>query len=201
LQNYTEVKKYLVEYERVAPETVKLNYYKGMMYFKLKDYKLAAKNLEEYLSNKGESNVYDASEVAQMLRAYADSLYELNMLEKFQKVAQAILTDTNHYASRNMFMLELRERISYLMVEMLNADGKKVDELKDSIEQFKKNFKESVYLSRINYLHAMSLIKTNKESEAKKLLEELIKDEKVSDYIKELAKSELSLIKIKSRTL
>ena len=201
LQNYTEVKKYLVEYERVAPETTKLNYYKGMMYFKLKDYKLAAKNLEEYLSNKGESNVYDASEVAQMLRAYADSLYELNLLEKFQKVAKAILTDTNNYASGNMFMVELRERITYLMVEMLNADGKKIKELGESIEQFKKNFKESIYLSRINYLHAMSLIKTNKESEALQLLEALIKDEKASDYIKELAKSELSLIKIKNRTL
>jgi len=53
----------------------------------------------------------------------------------------------------------------------------------------------------VSYLQGLALIQNQKIKEGKELLNNLVNDKNVSDYIKELAKSELSLINIKEKTL
>ena len=64
-----------------------------------------------------------------------------------------------------------------------------------------KEFKKSTYKGRLSYLLAISLLQNKKTEEGKKVLSEILNDKSVTDYVKEMARSELSLLKIKERTL
>ena len=53
----------------------------------------------------------------------------------------------------------------------------------------------------MNYLLGRAYVNNEKLDEGKKVLNSLLKDDKVEDHIKEMAKSELALIKIKEKTI
>ena len=137
-----------------------------------------------------------------MMTAYTDSLYELGDLEKFQKVATAVLNDTQNYAPTNPFMNHMRERLSYFQIEIYA--GKKNKEaslmLEKIIPSFTKDYPKSVYSSRVNYLYGQALIVNMKLAEGKSLLEKMLGDENVDGPIKELIRSELTLLNSKERT-
>ena len=69
------------------------------------------------------------------------------------------------------------------------------------IKDFKSEFKKSIYMGRINYLLGLSLLNNKKDAEGKKVFEELIGQDGIDEHIKDLARSELSMLKIKERTL
>jgi TolA-binding protein len=74
-------------------------------------------------------------------------------------------------------------------------------EVEKKIVDFKKAYPKSIYLGRVNFLLGQTFIQNKKVKEGKEMLSELVNDKNVSDYIKELAKSELSLINLKEKTL
>ena len=100
-------------------------------------------------------------------------------------------------------MFEVRERIAYLNIEILA--GKRSTQsfmlLEGKIKRFLKEFKKTTYKGRLSYLLAISLLKNKKIDEGKNILTQILDDKSVSDYVKEMARSELSLLKIKERTL
>jgi len=93
--------------------------------------------------------------------------------------------------------------LSYLDIELAaganNAESSLLLEQKASA--FKLKYKTSLYLGRVNYLLGLSLVSGKKIEEGKKVFNEIIDDKNVPDYIKELAKSELSQIIIREKTI
>ncbi len=181
----------------------KIYYYQAIIEFNRNNYKEAVNNFESYLANQDKRSIFDPMELAQMMNMYTDSLYEVGMLSKFQKVAEAILADTTNYAPSSAFMKNMRERLEYLSIEI--EAGKKTAKSSLSLEpmiiKFKKNYPESGHTGRVNYLLGMAFAQNKKLPEAKQLFEGILNDQATPDTVKEMVRSELSLMAIKERTI
>ena len=203
LKNLSLAKRALVTLMNKKPNYNRNRYYAGLIRFQEGNYMEAATSFESFLANQKVKTIFDPEELSFMLRAYTDSLYELNLLDKFRDVTGAILKDTKNYAPSNPFMANLRERLEYLSIEIVSGKGRAVDYLtvEPEIMKFKKAYPKSKYTGRVNYLYGISLIRNKKSQQGKEVLEALLNDANVSETIKELARSELSLLSIKERTI
>ncbi len=203
LKNWELVKKGLGKLRNIDNRNNKINLYSGIMNFKRNKYKEAVNSFEKYLSNSKEQSIFDPMELANMVIMYTDSLYELGMLAKFQDVADAILSDTDNYAPKNPFMKSMRERLEYLAIEIEAGKGtaSAYFKVEPRIIAFKKAYSTSDYIGRMNYLLGMAFAKNKKVDEAKKLFNELLTNEATPVSVKELVRSELSLMAIKERTI
>jgi TolA-binding protein len=203
LKNWDLVSKNLDNFEKKIPNYNKINYYRGIVSFQQKNYKEATKELENFLSKETSKAIYDPQELADMIRAYTDSIYEMGQTDKFLKVSEAILSDTNTVGTKNAYILNVRERIAYLGIEITKSQSDKgnILALEKKVIEFKAQNPKSVYLGRVNLILGQAYIQSKKTKEGKELLGSLVNDTTVSDYIKELAKSELSLLNLKEQTL
>ncbi|MBC99108.1 MAG: hypothetical protein CME63_15310 [Halobacteriovoraceae bacterium] len=181
----------------------KAYYYQAVIDFNKNNFKKAVKNFELYLANQNKRSIFDPKELALMMNMYTDSLYEIGMLSKFQKVAEAILADTTNYAPSSAFMKNMRERLEYLSIEI--EAGKKTAKSSLSLEpmilKFKKNYPESAHIGRVNYLLGMAFAENKKPQEAKRLFESILSNQTTPETVKEMVRSELSLMAIKERTI
>lgn len=202
LQNWDLVQKNIASFEKRMPKYNKINYYKGLVAFNQKNYPEAVTQFENFFSKQDQRIIYDPSDVADMIRAYTDSIYELGQTDKFLKVSEAILNDTNSFGTDNAYIQNVRERIAYLGIEI--TAGKKKENymlFEKKITDFKKANPKSIYTGRVNYLLGQAMITNQKIKEGREVFTNLMNDKDTSDYIKELAKSELSLLNLKERTL
>jgi CRISPR/Cas system-associated endoribonuclease Cas2 len=203
LKNWSLAKRQVNNLEKINSNYRKNNYYKGMIAYNTKKIKPAIKSFEKFLASEGEVASFDDREVADMIFAYADSLYQNNEYEKYKSIADAVLSDTKKYSPTNMYVRGVRERIAYNLIEILAGDNNDSSSLlvEAKVKKFKKEYTDSIYLGRLNYLLALSLIENDKNEEGKEILSSLLKDSKTSDYLKELVRTEISLMKIKQKTL
>jgi TolA-binding protein len=203
LKNWDLVHKNLAAFTKNMPKYNRVSYYEGIVAFNEKDYAKTITHLENFLSHESTKAIYDPSDVAEMLRAYTDSIYELGQTDKFLKVSEAILNDTNSVGTSSAYIQSVRERIAYFGIEIASGKGKKENfmMLEKKINDFKARNPKSIYLGRVNYLWGQALVLNQKTKEGKEVFTTLMNDKDVSDYIKELAKSELSLLNIKEKTL
>lgn len=203
LQNWDLVQKNITGFEKRMPNYNKTNYYKGLVAFNQKNYIEAVTQFENFFSKQDQRIIYDPSDVADMVRAYTDSIYELGQTDKFLKVSEAILNDTNSFGTDNAYIQNVRERIAYLGIEITAGLGTKQNYMlfEKKITDFKKANTKSIYTGRVNYLLGQAMVNNQKVKEGKEIFTSLMNDKDASDYIKELAKSELSLLNLKERTL
>lgn len=203
LQNWDLVQKNITGFEKRMPNYNKTNYYKGLVAFNQKNYTEAVTQFENFFSKQDQRIIYDPSDVADMVRAYTDSIYELGQTDKFLKVSEAILNDTNSFGTDNAYIQNVRERIAYLGIEITAGLGTKQNYMlfEKKISDFKKANTKSIYTGRVNYLLGQAMVNNQKVKEGKEIFTSLMNDKDASDYIKELAKSELSLLNLKERTL
>lgn len=202
LQNWDLVSKNLTALEKKMLNNNKMNYYKGLVAFNQKNYSNAVTQFENFFSKQDQRIIYDPSDVAEMIRAYTDSIYEQGQSDKFLKVSEAILNDTNSFGTDNAYIQNVRERIAYLGIEI--SAGKKNENymlFEKKINEFKKANLKSIYTGRVNYLLGQAMINNQKIKEGREVFTNLMNDKETSDYIKELAKSELSLLNLKEKTL
>ncbi len=203
MKNWKTAERLLDKIEKLNPSYKKIPLYRAKLSYQNKKYDQAINFFEKYLANTQDGEITDPREVADMLKEYTESLYQLGKLDRYKKVADAILKDTGRFGQDSVYMNKIRERITYLNLEILA--GEDSDEsyliLEDKIRKFKDEYKDSIYHGRVNYLFGVSLVKNKKKDQGKEILRSLLVDEKAASYIKELAKSELSLLKIKERTL
>lgn len=200
-KNWNDANANVRSIEAKQPGNNRINYYDGIIAFQQKKYKEAITSLEKYFVAKNDNDLFDSVEVAELLRAYTDSIYESGDLNRFIKVSKALLSDTNSLNDGTAYMNSIRERIHYLLIESIAATGDKSFELEGEIKKFKSYFKKSLYQGRMNYLLAMALLGLDRVVEGQQMLNQIVKDETVSDYIKELARSELSFLKLKERKI
>lgn len=203
LKNYDLAAKSINEFEKRVPGYNRLNYYKGLIAFSMKDYKLSVSHLENFFSKQDQRIIYDPADIAEMIRAYTDSIYELGQLDKFLKVSEAILNDTNSVGTNNAYIQSVRERIAYLGIEIAATKNAKESYMifEKKVADFKKANPKSIYIGRVSFLLGQVMVQNKKIKEGKEIFSNLINDKDVSDYIKELAKSELGLINIREKTL
>lgn len=203
LKNLAAARKELSELRSLNTQNNKLNYYEGLIAYREQNYQGAAKALEEFLARQKERVSYDPDEVAEMILAYTESIYRLNDDRRFRRVAKAILNDTRDFAPEHKYMKEVREKLAYLLIE--NYAKEATDEayltLTPMIEEFLKSYPKSSYLGRMNLLLGMAYVRNKDEEKGRKLLEDIVANEGMSAVVRDLAKSELSLLRIKDITL
>lgn len=203
LKNWDLASRNIASFETQIPKYNKSNYYKGVVAFNQRDYKSAISHLENFFSAQDQRIIYDPSDVAEMIRAYTDSIYELGQTDKFLKVSEAILNDTTTFGTNNAYIQNVRERIAYLGIEITAGKGTSTNYMiiEKKINDFKKLHPGSVYTGRINYILGQALVTNKKVKEGREIFTNLINDKSTSDYLKELAKSELGLLNLKERAL
>ena len=203
LQSWDLVQKNIASFQKRLPSYNKINYYKGLVAFNQKNYGEAVTQFENFFSKQDHRIIYDPSDVADMIRAYTDSIYELGQTDKFLKVSEAILSDTNSFGTDNAYIQNVKERIAYLGIEIAGGIGKKENYMlfEKKITDFKTKNPKSAYTGRVNYLLGQAMVLNQKVKEGREIFTSLMNDKDASDYIKELAKSELSLLNLKEKTL
>ena len=203
LKNWDLVEKNIASFEKRIPNYNKLNYYKGLVAFSQKNYANAISHLENFFSKQEQRIIYDPSDVADMIRAYTDSIYELGQTDKFLKVSDAILSDTTTFGTDNAYIQNVRERIAYLGIEITAGKGATVNFMlfEKKINDFKKAYPKSIYTGRVSYILGQALVANQKVKEGREVFTALVNDKGISDYLRELAKSELGLLNLKERTL
>lgn len=181
--------------------------YRGLESYARKDYSAAIKWLERFFLEKNPSDIRGVTEAADLMKIYTDSIYESGDLTKFRSVAKALLNDTKMFGTSDFYVESVKQRIHYLLIESIasqrNSDnsGEVDKQIMAEIGQFQESFKKSSYKGRLDYLMALSLLGGNRVDEGRAILNGLLQDESVSEYIKEMARSELSLLKIKEKTI
>ncbi len=203
LKNWKLAKRGVNKIKKISGDANQVNYYSGIIAYAENNYRESATYFERFLSGQKERSIFDPLQLAGMINKYTDSLYQLGKFEKFQNVTEAILSDTKNYAPENPFMKSMRERLEYLSLEILAGKGssKSWVLLEPKAKSFLDKYKNTDYRGRINYLLGMSLARNNKPAEAKVLFEKILQDQDVPGSIKELVRSELSLMAIKERTI
>ena len=181
----------------------KIEYYQGIIYYKNKKYKNSSQKFESFLSTKSGKGILSPEEVGMLLKLYTDSVYKQGNMKKFKRVTEAILKDTNDYITNNEFMKKVRERLSYLVIEIKFSESGKVvsSQLGEEILNFKKSFKESVYSNRINYILGRYYVKNKKIKEARKIFDKILSSKDVSKNVKGLVKAELAMLSIQEKKL
>ena len=184
-------------------ENGKVSYYEGILFYKNKKYKDSVKKIEHFLSNEKNQEGLSPEEVGGLLMAYSDSVYKLGDMNKFKRVSQAVLKDTESYAQENKFMKNLRERLSYLVIEInFTENGKKIHEqLGKDILRFKDLYKKSIYSDRIDYILGRYYVKNNDLKKAKKIFDKILSNKDASKNVKGLVKAELAMLSIQNKKL
>src|SRR5690606_18511536 len=124
-------------------------------------------------------------------------------IDKFEKVSKALLEDTQKLANSNPYMAQVSERIAYLNLEVMAGKSTELARarLENGILPFNKQYPQSQFRDRLGFLLGTALIQSAKVDQGVKIFNDMLSDGKVSDTVKEMIKSELSLLKIKERTL
>ena len=203
LKNWDLALKNVERIKKIVPQYDKVNFFKGLIQYHRKNYRSAEESFENYLSSQDGEKIFDPNDIALMLDAYTDSVYQLGDYKKFQKVSSAILNDTRNFGAKNQLMTKVKEKISYLNLEVLAGSNQKGTEflIVAKIKKFLEGHPKSAYRGRVQYLLRLALADSKKEKEAMKVFSDILEDESISEYIKEMVKSELSLLKIKKQTI
>jgi tetratricopeptide (TPR) repeat protein len=203
LNNWSAAKQELQELGRIDPSSTRIKFYSGIIAYRENNFQLAANEFERYLTEITGPFSFDPDDVANLMMAYTDSLYQLGDQKRFQRVARAILNDTRSFSPNHNYLKEVRERVAYLLIE--NDAKENSAEISLNLEplilDFMKNYPNSQYKGRVSLILGMTYLNNDKSDEGREIFEALINDDKVSEMVKEMARSELSLLRIKNINL
>lgn len=203
MSDWENAEKNIAQFELKNPNYKKLKYFKGILAYNGKNFKKAISLFEDFLTDDRKDPFNDPSEIADLLRKYAESIYQLNDLEKYKKVAEAILSDTKNFAKENPFMDEVKEKVAYMSIEILAGEKKEGPYMimESKIKDFKKIFPKSIYIPRMEYLLGLAYVETQRIDKGKDIFNKILGDNNFSNILKELARSELTLLKMKEKQI
>lgn len=197
------VEQKIVNFAKLAPNNPKTLYYRALAARAKNDAANTIKWMEDFLVSSGNNRDLDSEEIAEMVMGYTDALYQTNQIAKFEKVSRALLEDTKKLSNSNPFMAQVSERVAYLNIEVMAGKSTELarSQLEKGILAFNKSYPQSQFRDRLGFLLGNALIQGAKVDQGVKIFNDMLSDGKVSDTVKEMIKSELSLLKIKERTL
>ena len=177
----------------------KMNYWKGYIHYNKKEYEEAIKHFELFLIGYDPKIDLNVMETADLLKSYTDAVYRLGKIDKFLKISEAMLKDVDNMGGDSRYMRSVKERVRYFRIESLfgNRTQENLVALEPIVDSFLKDYPESSYGKRMEYILGLSLIKNKKERRGKEILETLLSQGNTSEIIKEMIRSELTLMKIK----
>ena len=180
-------------------ENKKLDYYRTVVFYHLKNFDDAIKTAESLISTSGYDYLVDDGERAEFVNAYLDSLYETRKTDKFLKVLNALVEGRQNQGT---YLDQILEKMEYLSIEVKSADKLAYSNfIRDRIGKFVVKYPKSIYEGRLKLLEGQTFLAEDRLEEANTVLTKILEDEKVAGHIKEMARSELSLVKIKQRNL
>ncbi len=179
---------------------INYKFYKGLVAYQMKEYNSSVTSFESILVTPNRNNSLSPEQSRLLVKYYLESLYETAKPAKFRKNVLAIAGDLRR--EDNKQLKNILARAEYLFIESLFSE-KNVDykSLKVKAKAYIEEYKNSNYISRVTYLQGIALINTEEVASGKEQLERLIGDEKVPAYLKGLARSELSTLELKKKTL
>lgn len=200
-KNWDQARAILASYPVSLRASMTYTFYKAQVDFKTGKWADAANEYENALVKQDRNNRLTPRQMADLLMGYVESLYNLKDNEKFKSVVKALVKDIQQ--SKSAPILNVAERVNYLLIESLVAEEKKIDwkEIEELVVQFKEQFIKSPYTSRIEYLLGLSLLRNGKLKEGRAVLEQLIDKEEVPLYVREMARTELSDLTLKEKRL
>jgi len=193
---YEELGKYLEEIK--DNNNINYKFYKAIVSFEEKKYSNAVASFESLLVAPNTNNLLTPDQSKLMIKMYLESLYESAAPEKFRKNALAVSADIR--TSGKVGYEEVLQRGEYLYLESLFSE-KKVSyaQLKRKSNDFLASFKESSYRKRVTYLNGVSKINSDEIEDGKDILSKLLTDKEVPEYLKGLARTELSSLELKNK--
>lgn len=181
-------------------KSINYKFYNGLVSTKLKKYNNAVTSFESLLVRPNSNNILTPDQSIIMLESYLESLYQVGPGSRFRKNAAALANDLRRQMTKNTSKLVMRA--DYLYIESLFAESKTDYKLMSmKTNEFLKANEKSEYFDRVTYLNGVALINNNQKEAGKKVLNNLIGKEGVPEYLKGLAKSELSTLVLENKTL
>ncbi|MAX66080.1 MAG: tetratricopeptide repeat protein [Bacteriovoracaceae bacterium] len=181
-------------------KNINYKFYNGLVSYHLKKYNEGVTSFESLLVKPNLNNILTPGQNLTMLKAYLESLYESSEPKVFRRKNAALTNDLR----RNLRpkYKELVGRADYLYIESLfSEENINYELLTAKTEEFLADFSQSQYLMRVKYIGAVAQINNRNENKGRKLLEELLNDKNVPEYLKGLARSELSTLELKNKTI
>lgn len=192
----------LLSYLETQKKNKQINYkfYKGLVWYKLKNYNNSVTSFESILVTPNEKNYLTPGQSLQMFEGYLESLYQSANGKRFRKNASALANDLR--VNKNQAVKQLLERTEYLYIESVFSESKiNYPLLSSKTAEFLKDHTKSAFQMRIKYLSGISLLNRDQVKEGKKVLNSLITQDGVPEYLKGLARSELSTLAIKDKRI
>ncbi len=176
-------------------------YYRAIIQREIGNTNESILDIEKFITEKNTDTVLSQDDSAKLLEAYTESLFSTKKLKRFEDVSRAIITEGSKDDSE--YMKEVRERIHYLYLEVQSGKegAEKYSMLEALIPDFEKKYPASQYRGRVRFLLGKSYIENKKTDQGKDILDQLLKDEKIDNYVKEMARSELTTIKINQNSI
>lgn len=181
-------------------KNINYNFYNGLVNFHLKKYTDAVTSFEKILVTPNINNILSPEQNKDMLTAYTESLYQGRDQKRFRKNAAALVNDIRRSSKKGYD--SMLERMEYLYIESVSGESDtNYKLLLTKTKDFLAAHGDSSYKNRVSFLNGVALIKTSQEVEGKKVLESLINNNETPEYLKGLARTELSTLAIENKTL
>ena len=181
-------------------KNINYNYYKGLVSYKLKAYNQAITSYEKILVGPNINNFLTPIQSQTMLTTYVEALNKSPDSKRFRKNSAALINDLRRGAKKEY--RGMLERFEYLYMESLYSE-KKVNFklLLTKTKDFLVSFKASMYKDRVSFLKGISLIENAEVELGKEVLSSLVNKKETPEYLKGLARTELTTLAIKNKTL
>jgi tetratricopeptide (TPR) repeat protein len=206
LKNFEQAKEGLLKLREQYQNDLKVEppqiyaLYMAQIWHSEKKYEEAISEIEKYLSKSSEL-LENTKEVASSLEIYTDSLIQLKNWDKYFEVLAALLQDVEAKSNRPEIGLIL-ERALFVGMEKSIELSKHTKNFPALYDVFSKIFPENKrYKDRIEFFSAKYSLIMGDQKKAQATLGKIIDNKEYSDYVKSLARSELSLLEIKNKVL
>ncbi len=197
--NYKELEQFL-ELNKTN-KNINYNFYKALVSYHNKKYNEAVTSTEVLLVSPNANNNLTPGQNKRMLEAYLESLYEISPAKKFREKTAALIVDLQRN-NQNNDLDKMISRADYLYIESLYSEKNpdfKILGMK--AEEFLTSYSDNEYNPRVTYLNGIAKVKSSQQEAGKEILQKLLDDNKTPDYLKGLARSELTSLKLKEKTL
>ncbi len=176
---------------------INYSYYRGIVDFEQNKHKQAADSFENMLIDPNAKNQLDMAQLANLITKYVESLHKTSQTERLVKTVKAIIKDLDREEVKLESLKNAKKRIHYLLIENLYASKQEnYPQLEENAQSFLNNYKKSEYADRVKYIYGLAMIKNLKVEQGSEVLNSMISDKDVPGYLKEMAKTELSAIKL-----
>ncbi|EQC44820.1 tetratricopeptide repeat protein [Bacteriovorax sp. Seq25_V] len=199
LGNWSSVEKLTNEMDKVTPGNAIAQFYRAMALYGQKNFSQAETAYERFFSKNVNFDIIDGKDLVDSVVNYLESIYEQAKYAKFIDVSDALVKDASSFKVDKAVVHKMKDRVGYLRLEIMFSQNK-ADVLEEA-NKFVKDFKDSSYLNRIKFLLGRENLRLRKFDEGEKILTDLMNSTSVESYIKEMARSELTLLNLKKRTL